>query len=252
MGPMMARRAGRGRSRPARPAPNRLLRRLRRWLFYLLAGVLVGPAFLILVFRVIDPPVTPLMLIRLIEGHGHDHDWVPADAIAGHLADAVIAAEDNRFCEHGGVDWQAVGEAWRDWQGGERLRGASTITMQTAKNLFLWPDRGWLRKALEAWLTVQIELLWPKQRILEVYLNIAEWGPGIYGAEAAARRHFGREAATLTLGEAGLLATALPNPLGRAAGQPNSAHVRSANRIVRRIASLGPLLACAQEGFARR
>ena len=248
-----ARRAA-GRSPSTRRGGRRsgIRRRLRRGLRIGLIAVLVGPALLIGAFRFIDPPLTPLMVIRSSEGYERWQEWMPAEAISRHLAHAVIAAEDNRFCEHGGLDWQAMGEAWQDWRAGGRLRGASTITMQTAKNLFLWPDRDWLRKALEAWLTLQIELLWPKERILEVYLNIAEWGPGIYGAEAAAQYHFGRSAAALSRGQAALLATALPNPLQRAAGRPSPAHAGRANRIVQRIPAIAPLLACAERTGAGR
>ncbi len=137
------------------------------------------------------------MVIRLIEGEELYKDWVPLAQIAPALRQAVVAAEDNRFCDHGGFDWTALGEVLDELRAGGRPRGASTITMQTAKNLFLWPDRSLLRKGLEAWLTPQIELIWDKRRILEVYLNIVEMGPGIYGAQAAASRHFGKSAADL-------------------------------------------------------
>jgi monofunctional biosynthetic peptidoglycan transglycosylase len=174
--------------------------------------VLLGPPALLLVYRFLPVPITPLMVLRLIEGEGLRRQWVPLEEIAPALPQAVIAAEDNRFCEHVGFDWQELQGQIDALRAGEPARGASTITMQTAKNLFLWPGRNLLRKALEAWLTPQIELLWPKRRIIEVYLNVAELGPGIYGAEAAAQAHFGKPAHALSRQEAALLAAILPNP----------------------------------------
>jgi monofunctional biosynthetic peptidoglycan transglycosylase len=157
---------------------------------------------------------------------------------------AVIASEDNRFCEHSGFDWQAIGDAAEDYASGKRVRGASTLSMQVAKNLFLWPGRDFARKGVEAYITVFIELLWSKRRIMEVYLNIAEWGDGIYGAEAAARAHFGKAAAALTLREAGLLAAVLPNPLDWSPARPTPYIAGRADVIARRVGQLGPLLAC--------
>jgi monofunctional biosynthetic peptidoglycan transglycosylase len=213
-----------------------------------LAGLLLvaGPPALILVYRILPPPVTPLMLIRLAEGHPLRQHWVPYGEIAPALAEAVIAAEDNLFCEQAmGFDVKALQGQVEAWWRGERPRGASTITMQTAKNLFLWPGRDPLRKLLEAWLTPQLALLWPKRRGLEVYLNIVEFGPGLYGAEAAAQNLFGQPAASLSRREAAQLATVLPNPLAWSAARP-SPHLRErAGIIERRIPQLGPLLACA-------
>ncbi|HSO41884.1 MAG TPA: transglycosylase domain-containing protein, partial [Rhodospirillales bacterium] len=157
------------------------MRCLRRLLLTVLAVALLAPAALIALFRLVDPPITPLMLIRLAEGQSINKSWRELERISPHLARAVIASEDNRFCEHAGFDLTEVAGQIDRWLDGGRPRGASTLTMQTAKNLFLWPGRDPLRKALEAWLTWQIELLWPKKRILEVYLNIVEFGPGIYG-----------------------------------------------------------------------
>lgn len=220
------------------------MRRLRRLLLMLLAALLLAPAALIALYRLVDPPITPLMLIRLVEGHGIEKSWRDLDRISPNLARAVIASEDNRFCEHAGFDLTEVAGQIDRWLDGERPRGASTISMQTAKNLFLWPGRDPLRKALEAWLTWQIELLWPKQRILEVYLNIAEFGPGLYGAEAAARSFFGKPAAALTPVQGARLAAVLPNPLEYSPVNA-SAYVRDrANTILRLIPKLGPLLAC--------
>jgi monofunctional biosynthetic peptidoglycan transglycosylase len=220
--------------------------RIRHLLLRGLLVLLLAPPLLILAFRVLPPPVTPLMLIRLAQGHGMERDWVPYDAIAPVLAHAVIAAEDNRFCEQPfGFDIAALRGQVEAALRGERPRGASTLTMQVAKNLFLWPGRDPLRKALEAWLTPQLALLWPKRRVLEVYLNIVEFGPGIYGAEAAARTFFGRPARALTPQQAAQLAVVLPAPLARSAAEPGPALRERAAVIRQRIAQLGPLLACA-------
>ena len=197
------------------------LGRLLRRAFFAALILLVGlPAALVAAYRFVPPPFTPLMVIRWWDGADLQRRWVPLERISPHLVRSVIASEDAKFCEHNGFDWQAVNEAIEDYQRGDRLRGASTITMQTAKNLFLWPDRTWLRKGLEAYLTVLIEAMWDKRRILEVYLNIVEWGDGIYGAEAAARVHFRAPASDLTRRQGALLAAVLPNPLRRSPTRP--------------------------------
>jgi monofunctional glycosyltransferase len=212
---------------------------VRKLLLWLAIVLLLGPAALILVFRLLPVPITPLMLIRAVEGEGIAHSWIEGAAISGNLKRAVIAAEDARFCQHRGFDWDAIQDAWDEYQSGERgfLRGASTITQQTAKNLLLWPGGGWPRKALEAYPTLLIELMWPKGRILETYLNIVEWGPGIYGAEAAARAHFGRPARALSEREAALLAAVLPNPRRWSASKPTDYIQRRASRIQARMAA---------------
>ena len=184
------------------------------------------------------------MLVRLVEGEGLEWAWRPLGEISPHLSAAVIAAEDNRFCEHFGFDWHELAGQLDRALAGERARGASTITMQVAKNVLLWPGRDPLRKALEAALTPQFELLWSKRRILEVYLNVAETGPGLYGAEAAARAYFGRSAATLTRREAALIAAVLPNPRAWAPQAPSAYLRRRAATIERRVGQLGPRLDC--------
>ena len=234
--------AGKGRgSRNKRRVSSRW-RRLVKWA---LLAVLAGPALVMLVYSVVPPPITPLMLIRALEGEEIDYRWTPLEHISPHLAHAVIAAEDNRFCEHWGFDFEEFLVIFEDWREGVRPRGASTITMQTAKNILLWPNRQVARKLLEAWLTPQLELLWSKRRILEVYLNVAEMGPGIYGAEAAAQRHFGKSAAALTARESALLAAALPSPRRATPAQP-TAYLNERVPVIRqRIDQLGPMLACA-------
>ncbi len=225
-------------------SPAGIGRRLRRVVLGLLLLALLLPPVLLLLFRFVPVPLTPLMVIRLAEGEALHHDWVPLAEIAPALRHAVVAAEDNLFCEHRGFDWTALREVLDEFRAGGRPRGASTITMQTAKNLFLWPDRSLLRKGLEAWLTPQIELIWDKRRILEVYLNIVEMGPGIYGAQAAAVGHFGKSAADLGRLEASLLAAVLPNPRTWSPAAPTDYIGRRARTIRTRIDQLGPMLAC--------
>jgi len=220
---------------------------LRRAVIALLLVFVVAPLTLTLVYRVVPPPVTPLMLIRLAQGHGLERDWVAWEEISPHLRQAVIAAEDNLFCEHGGFDWRSLEEAAKAYAAGDRAGGGSTISMQTAKNLFLWPSRSIVRKGLEVPLTAALEVLWPKQRILEVYLNIAELGPGIYGAEAAAQHYFERPAGKLSLQQASQLAAVLPNPLEWRAQPPGDYVARRAGVIRTRIRQLGPLLDCVRE-----
>lgn len=161
-------------------------------------------------FRWLPVPATAFMLRD--PAADQRHDWVPWSEISRHAAVAVIAAEDQKFLEHDGFDFEAIDQALTDSRRGRRLRGASTISQQVAKNLFLWPGQSWVRKGLEAWFTLWIELLWPKQRILEVYLNSAEFGRGVWGVEAASRHFFGKPAARLNRPEAALLAAVLPNP----------------------------------------
>ncbi|HXV22817.1 MAG TPA: monofunctional biosynthetic peptidoglycan transglycosylase [Alphaproteobacteria bacterium] len=195
--------------------------------------LLVGfPGAGILLYGILPPPVTPLMMLRLFEGERLDRDWRPRNAIAPDLFRAVIAAEDARFCDHFGFDPVELKKAFRDWQRGGRVRGASTITMQTAKNLFLWPGRDFLRKAVEAYLTPWLEIAWSKTRVLELYVNVAEWGPGIYGVEAAARAYFGKPASALSKNEAALLAAVLPNPRVWSPVKP-SAYIRQRARTIR-------------------
>ena len=210
--------------------------------------LIVLPLGLILLYRVVPPPVTPLMVIRLAEGQGIERRWVAWDRISPHLRQAVVASEDNLFCSHSGFDWQSLESAAKAYAAGERAGGGSTITMQTAKNLFLWPSRSIFRKGLEVPLTALLEMLWPKQRILEVYLNIAEWGPGIYGIEAAAQRYFNRGARALTPRQASQLVAVLPNPLEWRPVPPSDYVARRAGVIRTRIRQLGPLLDCVRSG----
>lgn len=221
-----------------------IARRLLRLAGLIAAGFVVLVLVLIVLYRWVDPPVTPLMLLRLPEAGAIRRDPVPLDAIAAALPRSVVASEDNRFCLHHGIDWDAVAEALDDYEEDGRLRGASTITMQVARNLFLWPGGGFVRKAIEAPIALAIDFLWPKRRIIEVYLNIAEWGEGIYGAEAAAQAYFKKPAKALTAREAALMAAVLPNPRRWSPASPSRYIAGRAGTIQGRIGQLGPLLAC--------
>jgi monofunctional biosynthetic peptidoglycan transglycosylase len=219
-----------------RSAPRRISRWMRR-LFLAFAGVVfVIPVGLILLFRYVPPPFTPLMVERWWTGGPITAKWVPLNAISPNLVRAVIASEDTKFCSHHGFDWDAIDRAIEEDAAGDRLRGGSTISQQTAKNLFLSPARSWMRKGLEAWLTVLIEEFWPKRRIIETYLNVAEWGPQRFGAEAAARADFGKPAAALSVNEAARLATVLPNPRSYRARDPGPYVLRQSQIVAARMA----------------
>jgi monofunctional biosynthetic peptidoglycan transglycosylase len=236
----MARRAASNRTRSAgnaASAPRRSpWRRIGRGLFLLCSLFVIASIVLVALYRVVPPPATPLMLIRAAQGYGLAKSWRPLDAISPNLVRAVMAGEDARFCQHHGFDFDAIERAWQRYRRGRgRLVGASTISMQTAKNLFLWPGRDWLRKALEAWFTAWLELAWSKRRIIEVYLNIVEWDSGVYGVEAAARHYFSKPAAALSPREAARLASVLPDPLDRSATRPGPEARRHAAFILEQM-----------------
>jgi monofunctional biosynthetic peptidoglycan transglycosylase len=176
--------------------------------------VFVLPIATTLAYRFVPPPVTALMLIRLAQGKGMDYRWRGLHDLSPALYQAAIASEDATFCRHHGFDFTAMQKAYaHNEKRPKRIRGGSTISQQTAKNVFLWPGRSYVRKGLEAYFTVLIEGLWGKRRIMEVYLNVVEMGPGYYGAEAASQAYFHHSARTLTTGEAARLVAILPNPL---------------------------------------
>jgi len=208
------------------PAARRTARPRRRWLRRLLLLALL-PWLLsvagVAALRVVDPPGSMFMLAHRLGGGDVDQRWRDWDALSPQLPVALVAAEDQLFPTHSGFDVQAIRAALGEDRG--QVRGASTISQQVAKNLFLWSGRSWLRKGMEAWFTLLIESLWPKQRTLEVYANIAEFGEGIYGAEAAAQRFFGKPASALGAAESARLAAVLPNPKRYSAAEP-SAYVR--------------------------
>lgn len=208
--------------------------RLGRLLLIVLLAPPLLAALLGLAYAVV-PPVSTLMLGRWLTGKAAERTWVPLTAIAPALPAAVIASEDARFCRHGGVDWTELNAVLEDAEEGGPSRGASTIPMQVAKNLFLWPGRSTLRKALELPVAMYLNLVWSKRRMIEVYLNVAEWGEGTFGAEAAAQRHFRKSARDLTRNEAALLAAVLPNPIRRDAGKPSRGVRGRAGTIAARV-----------------
>jgi len=227
-------------SGPGRPGrATSLLRRLARLAAGVVSGFLILSLGLVLLYRIVPPPVTSLMLLRLADGYGLHKSWRPLDQISSALIRAVIASEDQRFCLHHGFDWSAIETAWEQYRSGEgELLGASTISMQTAKNVFLWPARDWLRKAFEAYFTALIELAWSKRRVIEVYLNVVEWGPGIYGADAAAEHYFHKPAAGLGPTEAARLAAVLPDPLDRSASRPDEDVLERSAFVLRQMPRL--------------
>ena len=194
---------------------------------------------LIVVYRFVNPPMSSLMLQQRLFGQDVMQDWVAMDAISPQIVRAVLLSEDGRFCQHHGVDLLEMQAAIERAQDGIP-RGASTISMQVIKNLFLWPSKSFVRKAIEIPLTLAMELLWPKRRIMEVYLNIAEWGPGIFGVESASRFHFDKAASRLNEREAAQLAVALPNPYSRDPGAPGPKTRRLAGDIQDRMRGAYP------------
>jgi monofunctional biosynthetic peptidoglycan transglycosylase len=195
------------------------------WLGVAVLAWLLLSVGLVLALRFVPPPVTAVMLEQPGPLRGIAYEWHDRPRIAATVARAVIASEDQRFLTHHGFDFEQLQVAIEDYRAGDELRGASTITQQVAKNLFLWSGRSFVRKGLEAYFTVLLEVCWPKQRILEVYLNVAELGDGVFGVEAASRRFFGVHASALSAEQAALLAAVLPNPRRLRADKP-SAYVR--------------------------
>lgn len=209
-----------------------MVKTVLRFLAKAIAGFVGLTVVLVLAFKWLPVPVTATMLM---DAKGATRDWESLDNIDRNLVSAVIASEDARFCQHSGFDAEAIEQAWRENQEGGRIRGGSTISQQTAKNVFLWQGGGYFRKGLEAWFTFWIELVWGKRRIMEVYLNVAETGIGTYGAEAGAQRYFGHSAARMSRDEASRLAAALPSPKKRAVKGASGWVARHGNRIERRI-----------------
>lgn len=228
------------------PPPSRRDRiaRIARVFVVAVIALLLLPYLLTPLYLFVRPVSTP-MLWRTLTFQRVERNYIPLRDMTPVLPLTVIAAEDARFCTHSGIDWQGIRDAIEDAEDIEDLRGGSTITQQVAKNLFLWQGRSFLRKALEFPLAMWIDLILPKRRIMEIYLNIAEWGPnGEFGAEAGARRAFGRSAGNVSAQEAALLSAVLPNPIVRNARQPGPSVRRIAGIHARRAASSGPLDAC--------
>ena len=236
-------------SRPKRKTPPQGLRRLAGRLARIVGAVLLAYAALLVIvpwsYRIpVLHPVSTLMVWQGVTGTDVTRDWVAIDDMADALAHSVLMSEDGQFCSHRGIDWAALSEVIDDALDGETPRGASTITMQAAKNLFLWPGRSYLRKAVEAPLAIYINYAIPKKRLMEIYLNVVEWGPGIFGAEAAAQHYFGRSAARLSPRQAALMAAALPNPIERNPAKPSNGMNRLARVIEGRARKAGGYVDC--------
>lgn len=227
-------------------APARSRRRWLHWLWKLPLILLVLSVLQVLALRVIDPPFSMFMAARQLQAWGEGdfrfgvaYDWRDLDEIAPSLPASLVAAEDQNFANHNGFDFKAIEKARANNARGRKVRGASTISQQLAKNLFLWSGRSWVRKGIEAWYTVLIEALWPKRRILEVYANVAEFGDGIYGAQAAARSFWGKDASRLSPAESARLAAVLPNPKRYSAARPGPYVQRRAVWIQRNVQRIG-------------
>ncbi|MAP34890.1 monofunctional biosynthetic peptidoglycan transglycosylase [Vreelandella lionensis] len=228
---------------------NRALRRFLRLLWRLIwrgaLGFVVLSVALVLLFRFVPPPGSMVMVERKVQSWINSEpidiqrQWRSWENLSSNAKLAVISAEDQRFPQHRGFDFVEMRRAWEASRDGERLRGASTLSQQTAKNVFLWSGRSWVRKGLEAWFTLLIETLWGKQRILEVYLNVAEWDTGVFGLEAAANHYFGASGSALTERQASLLAAILPNPRNRSASRPDAQVERRSQWIRQQMRNLG-------------
>lgn len=197
-----------------------------------LLALLIVPPLWVAIYKVVPPPLTILMIERSIQGKGLDHRWRPLDRIAPAMTRAVIASEDSGFCGHHGFDMHAIDAAIRhNEEKPGKIRGGSTVSQQTAKNVFLWPQRSWVRKGAEAWFTVLTEAIWGKRRIMEVYLNTVEMGPGLYGVEAAAQHYFHEPASRLSPAQADRIVAILPSPLRWSAAHPGTYVKKRTGRI---------------------
>jgi monofunctional glycosyltransferase len=222
----------------ARSKTRSLPYRIGWWIGRGLIFFVVGSVLWVLVYRFLPPPVTFTMLGDLAAGNGITKDWMSLSEMDPDMARAAIAGEDGNFCSHHGFDYKAIRAAFERNARGGRIRGGSTISQQTAKNAFLWQGGGFVRKGIEAWFTVLIEAIWPKRRIMEVYLNIAETGIGTYGANAGALRYFNHDASSLSVSEASRIAAVLPLPKKRGAVAPRGFTRRYGNNIARRIGAI--------------
>ncbi|WP_073976309.1 monofunctional biosynthetic peptidoglycan transglycosylase, partial [Erythrobacter donghaensis] len=205
-----------------------MIARLIALVFKLVFGFVALSLLMVVIYRFVPPPTTITMLS---DANGATRDWTPLDRIDRNMVSAAIAAEDGKFCTHNGFDTEAIEQAMRRNMEGGRIRGGSTISQQTAKNVFLWQNGGFFRKGLEAWFTVLIEGIWGKRRIMEVYLNVAETGIGTYGVEAGSQRYFGKGASSLTRDQAARMAAALPLPKKRSVKNPSGFVRRYGNSI---------------------
>jgi len=226
----------------------KFIKKIFRFIFKISLWFFIISIGLTIIYRFIPVPVTPLMVIRLWEQAWDEKkdvrlykDWVSIDNISKNMPQAVYAAEDQKFLEHNGFDWKAMEEAWEKNKKGKRIKGASTISQQTAKNVFLWPSRNLIRKGLEAYFTFLIETIWTKERIMEVYLNVIEMGPGIYGIEAASQTFYNRPASKLTRQQAAMIAAVLPNPIRWSPAKPTGYIRGRQSWILRQMNNLAPI-----------
>jgi monofunctional biosynthetic peptidoglycan transglycosylase len=222
---------------------KRILRKTSFFILKILLIILIVTTAWVALYKFVNPPVTPLMLIRFFDKESGQRliktDWKNYDEISNYMKMAVIASEDQKFPFHNGFDLQSIEEAIDEKLDGERLRGASTISQQTAKNVFLWPSRSWIRKGIEAYFTVLIEKIWGKRRILEVYLNVIETGNGIYGVDEAGEVYFGRSAKNLDIVDSSLIASILPDPRFMSPKNPSEHILRREKWIIEQIGNLG-------------
>lgn len=225
----------------------KVLKKIQKWLQWLVIFFFASTILTVVAYRWLPVYVTPLMVIRCVQQVNRGevirlrHHWVSLDEMSLYMPVAVIASEDQRFMEHHGFDFDAIGSAIKENQAGKRQRGGSTISQQTAKNVFLWPGHSWVRKGLEVYFTALIELIWGKQRIMEVYLNSIEMGDGIYGAEAVAQWHFNCTAAKLTRNNCALIAATLPNPLRFSSKEPSAYMLKRQTWIMRQMKHIDPM-----------
>ncbi|SFA80285.1 monofunctional biosynthetic peptidoglycan transglycosylase [Algoriphagus aquimarinus] len=226
----------------------KLIKRLWRLVWKTAMWFLIISVGLTVVYRFVPVPITPLMVIRVFEQAFDSEkevrlykDWVPMSEISKNAPQAVYAAEDQKFMAHDGFDIEAMQKAWENNKKGKRVKGASTITQQTVKNVFLWPSRSYVRKGFEAYFTVLVELIWPKERIMEVYLNVIEMGDGIYGIEAASQAYFNKPASKLNRNQAAAIAAVLPNPRRWSPAKPTSYIIGRQGWILRQMNNLAPL-----------
>lgn len=224
---------------------NKILNKLVCIIKWVLIIFFASSILTTLLFKYVPVPCSPLMFIRCCEQIKENkkvkfsHDWVPLDEINPNLALAVMSSEDQNFFTHNGFDFEAIKQAYKERKERGRVRGASTISQQTAKNVFLWPTSSWIRKGFEVYFTVLIETFWDKHRIMEVYLNTIEMGDGIYGAEAVAQEHFGRTAATLTRNQCAMIAASLPNPRRFNSANPSSYMYRRQAWVLKQMRWIG-------------
>lgn len=221
-------------------------KKILKYIRYILVAFFGSSILSVIVLRFVPVYITPLMVIRCIQqaSDGEElkmkHHWVPKEEISKHLPMAVIASEDNRFAEHWGFDFIEIRKAVKENKTRKKARGASTISQQTAKNVFLWPQSSWVRKGLEVYFTILIECFWSKERIMEVYLNSIEMGDGIYGAQAVAEEHFGTSAQDLTRSQCALIAASLPNPIRFNSGKPSPYMYKRQKQIMRLMKLVPP------------